>query len=383
MENWREAGFGLYLHWPFCAAKCPYCDFNSHVVDNIDIDRWSAAYLSEIARLGAALGDRVLGSVFIGGGTPSMMPPRLVETLLEAVVRHWRVANALEVTMEANPTSSDARKFRDFAAAGVTRLSVGLQAIDDNALRNLGRLHDAREGLAAYEAACRAVERVSFDLIYARQDQTLCAWQEELAQALALEPSHLSLYQLTIEEGTVFHERLKRGRLRGLPGEDLSVALYEQTLAACAEAGLRNYEISNFAREGAESQHNLVYWRGGDYGGIGPGAHGRLTFDGQRWATRSAMMPGEWLRRVEESGDGDDIREALGEGEAAEEYLLMGLRLSEGIDQTRYRRLGGSGLQPEIVDTLVTDDLCWKKDGRVGLTGKGRMLMDSLLPHLS
>ena len=381
-ENWQEAGFGLYLHWPFCAAKCPYCDFNSHVVEKIDIDRWAKAYLTEIARLAESLGDRVLDTVFLGGGTPSLMPAGLVDQLLDAVGRHWRVANALEVTLEANPTSSDARKFRDFAAAGVNRISVGLQALDDVALRNLGRLHDTSEGLAAYEAARRAVDRVSFDLIYARQDQMLAAWQEELVQALALEPSHLSLYQLTIEEGTIFSERHKRGRLRGLPDEDLSVALYEHTLAACDQVGLKNYEISNFAQEGAESRHNLIYWRGGDYAGVGPGAHGRLTLDGQRWATRSAALPGDWLRRVEKTGNGEDLREALGDGEAAEEYLLMGLRLSEGIDEARYRRLGGTGLRSEAVDALVTQGLCWHTGSRLGLTDEGRMVMDSLLVRL-
>lgn len=382
IENWREGGFGLYLHWPFCAAKCPYCDFNSHVVENIDIDRWANAYLTEIARLADTLEDRILDSVFIGGGTPSMMPPRLVERLLDAIVRRWRVANALEITLEANPTSSDAQKFRDFAAVGVNRLSVGLQALDDDALRKLGRLHDAKEGLAAYEAARRAVERVSFDLIYARQDQTLPAWQEELAQALALEPPHLSLYQLTIEEGTVFSQRQKRGGLRGLPDEDLAVALYNHTLTACDKAGLRSYEVSNFAHEGAESRHNLIYWRGGDYGGIGPGAHGRLTLDGQRWATSSALMPGDWLQRVERTGNGEDLREPLQDGEAAEEYLMMGLRLSEGIDEARYRRLGGNGLQDKVIDTLLAEGLCWRSGDRLGFTSEGRMVMDALLVRL-
>lgn len=382
-DDWREGGFGLYIHWPFCAAKCPYCDFNSHVVENIDISRWDRAYLHEIERLAEDLGDRVLDSVFLGGGTPSLMPPSLVERLLDAISRRWRLANALEVTLEANPTSSDAAKFRAFADAGVNRLSVGLQALDDSALRALGRLHSTAEGLAAYEAARRAVGRVNLDLIYARQAQTLADWQEELRRALALEPTHLSLYQLTIEDGTVFAERQRRGRLKGLPDEALAVALYEYTLDACGAAGLKNYEISNFARPGAESRHNLIYWRGGDYAGIGPGAHGRLSLNGRRWATRCTAAPGDWLRRVEEAGSGEAPREALGEGEAAEEYLMMGLRLTEGIDVARYRRLGGNGLAEGELTALHDDGFLWQRGGRIGLTAPGRMVMDTLLARLA
>ncbi|MCC5986602.1 MAG: coproporphyrinogen III oxidase [Pararhodobacter sp.] len=382
-EDWRAGGFGLYLHWPFCAAKCPYCDFNSHVVENIDIDRWERAYLHEIDRLGEALGERVLDSVFFGGGTPSLMPPALVARLLDAITRRWRLANALEVTLEANPTSSDAAKFRAFADAGVNRLSVGLQALDDGALRLLGRLHGADEGIAAYEAARRAVDRVSFDLIYARQEQTLAGWKEELGRALALEPAHLSLYQLTIEEGTVFAERHRRGRLRGLPGEDLAVDLYSHTLQACAAAGLESYEISNFAKHGQESLHNLIYWRGGDYAGIGPGAHGRLTMNGQRLATRCASAPGAWLQLVEQEGSGEDLRETLPEGEAAEEYLLMGLRLAEGIDIARYRLLGGKGLAAEEIADLSAQGYLRHRGERLGLTPAGRLVMDALLARLA
>lgn len=382
-DDWRAGGFGLYLHWPFCAAKCPYCDFNSHVVEKIDIDRWERAYLHEIERLGDALGGRVLDSVFFGGGTPSLMPPALVARLLDAITRRWRLANALEVTLEANPTSSDAAKFRAFADAGVNRLSVGLQALDDSSLRLLGRLHGADEGIAAFEAARRAVDRVSFDLIYARQDQTLAGWKEELGRALSLEPAHLSLYQLTIEEGTVFAERLRRGRLRGLPEEELAVDLYNHTLMACAAAGLENYEISNFAKPGHESRHNLIYWRGGDYAGIGPGAHGRLTLNGRRLATRCAAAPRAWLRLVEQKGSGEDLREALPEGEAAAEYLLMGLRLAEGIDLARYRRLGGGGLAAVDIVDLNEQGFLWQNGDRLGLTVAGRLVMDALLGRLA
>lgn len=381
-DEWREGGFGLYLHWPFCAAKCPYCDFNSHVIENIDYSRWESAFLREIERLGEALGDRVLNSIFLGGGTPSLMPPALVARLLDAIARRWRLSNSLEVTLEANPTSSDAAKFLAFANAGVNRLSVGLQALDDTALRALGQLHSAAEGLAAFEAARQAVDRVSFDLIYARQGQTLAAWQEELDRALTLAPSHLSLYQLTIEPGTMFAERHRRGRLAGLPDESLSAALYEHTMEACHAAGLFGYEVSNLAKPGEESRHNLVYWRGGDYAGIGPGAHGRLTLDGQRLATRCAAAPGAWLERVENAGNGEDLREALGDGEAADEYLMMGLRLAEGIDVNRYHRLGGTGLENSMLRAMQGEGYLWQRGARIGLTPAGRLIMDALLVEL-
>ncbi|MGY6535734.1 MAG: radical SAM family heme chaperone HemW [Pararhodobacter sp.] len=381
-EDWQNGGFGLYLHWPFCAAKCPYCDFNSHVVAHIDLERWQVAYLSEIDRVADEIGNRILHSVFFGGGTPSLMPPDLVARIIDRVARRFRLRNDIEITLEANPTSSDAARFQAFARAGVNRFSLGLQALDDDALRKLGRLHSAAEGLKAFEAARNAVSKVSFDLIYARQDQTLAAWQAELAAALTLAPDHLSLYQLTIEDGTVFAERHRRGLLRGLPDEDLSAALYEHTVDACAAYGLENYEVSNFAKTGFESVHNLIYWRSGDFAGVGPGAHGRLTLDGARLATQTFSAPGAWLKAVYLTGSGEMPRERVPRLEQADELLLMGMRLSEGLDTARLERLAGQPLDEEKVQSLIASGHLWRNSTRIGATQKGRLVLNALLSEL-
>ncbi|HDR29144.1 radical SAM family heme chaperone HemW, partial [Rhodovulum sp.] len=284
-EDWQAGGFGLYVHWPFCLSKCPYCDFNSHVAASIDMGEWQRAYLSEIRRIGAETGPRTLTSVFFGGGTPSLMAPDLVAAILDTVRATWPCANDMEVTLEANPGSVEAGRFAGYRDAGVGRVSLGVQALNDADLGRLGRLHSAAEARAAFDIARNTFERVSFDLIYARQDQLLADWQAELGQALALGVDHLSLYQLTIEPGTAFGDRHARGGLRGLPDDDRAADMYLATQEICAAAGLPAYEVSNHARPGAESRHNLIYWRYGDYAGIGPGAHGRLTLDGRRWAT--------------------------------------------------------------------------------------------------
>ena len=326
-----EGGFGLYIHWPFCQAKCPYCDFNSHVVASVDQSRWAVAFENEIDRVAALASDRVLNSVFFGGGTPSLMDVSTVDRILSRVQTRWRLANDLEVTLEANPTSIEATRFAGYHDAGVNRVSVGVQALNDPDLKALGRLHSAKEALSAVELARMTFDRVSFDLIYARQNQSVADWVAELDRALALNPDHLSLYQLTIEDGTAFGDRFKRGKLRGLPDEDLGADLWDVTQDQCSSAGLPAYEVSNHAKSGEESRHNLVYWRSGDWAGIGPGAHGRLTLEGRRFETVAARMPGAWLKAVESDGGGDVLFAALDDGAVVEERLLMGLRMSDGV----------------------------------------------------
>lgn len=381
-EDWRAAGFGLYIHWPFCQSKCPYCDFNSHVAARIDQRRWAAAYGAEIARLAAETGPRTLSTIFFGGGTPSLMAPETVAATLEAARAAWPVANDLEVTLEANPGSADAARFRAYHEAGVTRLSMGVQALNDADLRRLGRLHDAAEARAAFARAREIFPRVSFDLIYARQHQSAEAWAAELREALALALDHLSLYQLTIEEGTAFGARAAAGGLRGLPDEALSAELYELTQELCEAAGMPAYEVSNHARPGAESRHNLIYWRCGDYAGIGPGAHGRLTLRGQRWATEAPRDPEAWLRAVERAGAGELPRTALSPADVAEEYLMMSLRLAEGLDRARYARLGGA-LEEERLSFLAELGLLTVTPERIAATREGRLVLNRLTAVLA
>lgn len=382
-EDWRAGGFGLYIHWPFCQAKCPYCDFNSHVAATIDEPRWERAFLAEIDRCAELTDGRVLGSVFFGGGTPSLMAPRTVHAILERVRRRWRVANDLEVTLEANPTSVEAGRFAGYADAGVNRVSLGVQALDDGDLRRLGRLHTAAEARAAFEIARAQFARVSFDLIYARQDQAPAAWRSELRTALAMAVDHLSLYQLTVEPGTAFAARHAAGKLAGLPDEDRAVALWEITQEACAEAGLPAYEISNHAREGAQSRHNLVYWRYGDYAGIGPGAHGRLTLGGQRHATETHRMPARWLGAVETAGHGETARVPISARDQAEEYALLAMRLTEGLDRARLEALRGAPIPEEALDALRQDGLVESTGPRIFATDRGRLLLDHLIARLA
>lgn len=381
-DDWRHGGFGLYLHWPFCAAKCPYCDFNSHVAADIDQARWQRAYLAEIDRLGAETQDRVLNSVFFGGGTPSLMDPDLVAAILERVRRTWRQANDIEITLEANPTSIESGRFRAYSEGGVNRVSMGMQALNDTDLARLGRMHSAAEGRAAFDIARSHFARVSFDLIYARQDQDLTAWEAELREALAMAVDHFSLYQLTIEEGTAFGRRAAAGKLTGLPDEELAADMYLRTQEICEAAGLPAYEVSNHAREGAESRHNLIYWRYGDYAGIGPGAHGRLTLGGSRQATVTPKAPALWLQSVEQHGSGELPREALPLEDQAVEFLLFGLRLSEGIDPGRYRALSGTDLPAEKLTDLGELGLVETVDGRIRATREGRAVLNGVIREL-
>ena len=383
MEDWRHGGFGLYLHWPFCASKCPYCDFNSHVASAIDEDRWRKAYLSEIERIGAEVPDRVLNTVFFGGGTPSLMSPDLVAATLEAIRATWPVANDLEVTLEANPGSVEAGRFRGFAEAGVNRVSMGVQALNDADLRRLGRLHSVSEARSAFDIARSVFDRVSFDLIYARQDQTLAEWEAELREAAAMAADHLSLYQLTIEDGTAFGARHAAGGLKGLPDEDLSADMYLKTQETMSGIGLPAYEVSNHARPGSESRHNLIYWRCGDYAGIGPGAHGRLTLSGARLATSTPLLPDAWLSRIEESGNGELAREAVPRDEQASEYLMMALRLTEGLDVDRYAQLAGHVLQESSVVRLEDLGLVAREGERLRATEAGRPVLNAIIRELS
>lgn len=383
MEDWQHGGFGLYLHWPYCESKCPYCDFNSHVASHIDQKQWQRAYLSEIDRLGRETQGRILNSVFFGGGTPSLMEPGLVAAIIERIRGTWPMSNDPEITLEANPGSVEAGRFRGFQQAGVTRVSMGMQAMNDEDLRRLGRKHSAEEARKAFEIARNCFDRVSFDLIYARQDQTLAAWGSELERALELAIDHLSLYQLTIEDGTAFADRFAKGGLRGLPDEDLSAEMFELTQELCDKAGLPAYEVSNHARSGCESRHNLIYWRGGDYVGIGPGAHGRVTLAGRRWATEAPKSPALWLGMVQSGKAAELPRSALSAEEHSLEYLLMSLRLSEGLDLARYKNISGAELSAKKISALSDLDMVDVSNGKLRATLKGRMVLNAVLRELA
>ena len=383
MMSTGDAGFGLYIHWPFCQSKCPYCDFNSHVAERVDQTRWLKAYLAEIDRVGRETAGRRLQSVFFGGGTPSLMDPDTVFAILDRVRATWSVANDWEVTLEANPGSVETGKLRAFRSAGVNRLSMGVQALNDADLKRLGRLHTAADAIAAFDVARSCYDRVSFDLIYARQDQTPDDWGAELTRALDMAVDHLSLYQLTVEDGTAFGDRHAKGGLKGLPDEDRSVALYEITQNLCGAAGLPAYEVSNHAREGAQSQHNLIYWRGGDYAGVGPGAHGRLTLEGRRWATEALKAPSAWLDAVEKHGAGELPREDIGALARAQEYVLMSLRLSEGLDLARLQAISGHSLPQAAVSDLCALGLIVTDAGRVRATGQGRLVLNAVIRRLT
>jgi oxygen-independent coproporphyrinogen-3 oxidase len=375
----------LYIHWPFCLAKCPYCDFNSHVRDDIPQARFREALRRELAWEAARLGRRSLGSVFFGGGTPSLMAPATVAALLDDATRLFDPVADLEVTLEANPTSVEAARLAEFRAAGVNRVSLGVQALDDLALRRLGRQHDAAAAIAALETARRLFPRLSFDLIYARPGQDLAAWRAELRQALDLAADHLSLYQLTIEPGTGFEAAARRGELV-LPDPDAAAALYQATGEEAARFGLLPYEVSNYARPGAESRHNLAYWRYSDYAGIGPGAHGRVSLDHRLLATRRHRAPEPWASLVEAQGHGTTQETPVAPTERAREMLLMGLRLSEGIDPTRFAARTGIALadavDPTILQAALEEGYLAWDDGRLCPLPEGRLRLDALLGAL-
>ena len=377
--------FGLYIHWPFCQSKCPYCDFNSHVRPSVDEDRWAQALLAELDHAAAEIGRRPLASIFFGGGTPSRMPPATVERLIDRALARFPAQSDIEITLEANPGSVETDRFRDFRRAGVGRVSVGVQALDDAALRFLGRAHDADGALRAIHTAASTFDRYSFDLIYARPGQDEAAWARELEHALELAGGHLSLYQLTIEPGTAFHTAFARGDF-ALPDEDLAANLYELTQARMAAAGLPAYEISNYARPGQESRHNLVYWRYGDYVGIGPGAHGRVPRNGARQATRRLRAPESWLAAVERIGHGEQEAVPISPEEQLEELLMMGLRLSDGIAAQRFRELFDAGpetlLDANRLASLVEGGFLESDSRGLRATAEGRQRLNTVLATL-
>ncbi|MET0369770.1 MAG: radical SAM family heme chaperone HemW [Sphingobium sp.] len=371
----------LYVHWPFCVSKCPYCDFNSHVRDRIDADAFTSALLADLAHEAALTAGHTLSSIFFGGGTPSLMPPATVAAILDAAAKHWDFAPDIEITLEANPNSAEAARFADLAAAGVNRVSLGLQALDREALHFLGRAHDVDEGLAALDMAQRLFDRVSFDLIYARPGQDAAAWEAELARALSFGTGHLSLYQLTIEPGTRFATLVAQRKL--IPAEpDHMADLYELTQAMTAAAGIPAYEISNHARPGEQSRHNLTYWRYGDYAGVGPGAHGRRG----ALATRRHRKPENWESAIVRNGHGLEAEEALSSEDRAREALLMGLRLHEGVDLSRIAGLTGVPLadliDPAAEQRIAALGLLTRQADRVSVTPAGMLLLDAILPDL-
>lgn len=376
-------GFGLYIHWPYCESKCPYCDFNSHVASRIDGDRWVMAYSSEIRRIADLYPNEILSTIFFGGGTPSLMEPRVMAAAIDAARAAWPTSNDLEVTFEANPGSVDAGRFRDYAAVGATRVSIGIQSLEDHHLRLLGRKHDSKDARRAIETAQSVFERVNLDLIYARQHQTPDDWRQELEKALAFGTGHLSLYQLTIEDGTVFGRRHALGQLRGLPDEDRSVDMFAMTQEICEKAGLPSYEISNHAAPDQECRHNLIYWRGGRYAAVGPGAHGRLGEGEARIATEAIMDPAAWLAAVEGSGNGDLVTTPLGREDRIEEALLMGLRLREGLQVSRLEA-EGVDLKPWASLRRLQDDgfLTLNRDV-IRTTSTGRLLLNAIIAELA
>ena len=380
-HDWRQGGFGLYIHWPFCEAKCPYCDFNSHVTRKIDQRAWRDAYLIELARVAQETQGRILNAVFFGGGTPSLMDPDVVADVIAAIKDHWPTANALEITLEANPSSVEAGRFAGFRQAGISRVSMGIQALNDRDLKRLGRIHTVSEALAAFDIARNHFDRVSFDLIYGRQDQTLSEWEEELKTALNMAIDHISLYQLTIEGGTAFGDRYARGGLLGLPDDNLGADMYTATQTICTELGFPAYEVSNHARDGAQSVHNLIYWRYGDYIGIGPGAHGRLTLNATKWATEAYSNPARWLEAVKDN-QSEKPRLRLTAQDQATEFLLMGLRLREGISMSRYAKIAGIPFEESKLDHLRNIEMIETCGDRLTVTDNGFILLNAVIESL-
>ncbi|WP_066800104.1 radical SAM family heme chaperone HemW [Sphingomonas soli] len=364
----------LYVHWPFCVSKCPYCDFNSHVRESVDQEAWRAAMLADLAHEAALLPGRKLGSIFFGGGTPSLMPPETVAAVIDAAERAWGFEPGVEITLEANPSSVEAARFADLAAAGVNRVSLGLQALDDAALRFLGRAHDVNEGLGALETAQKHFARVSFDLIYARPEQTQAQWEAELARALAFGTEHLSLYQLTIEPGTRFATLFDKGELAAFD-PDAAADLFEATRAITTAAGLPPYEVSNHARRGSESRHNLTYWRYGDYAGIGPGAHGRRT----GMATVRHKKPENWIAAIGRNGHGTQLEDALSRHDRGVEALLMGLRLTEGVDLDR---IPDAPIDERALARLIPLDLIVRDGSRLIVTESGMPVLEAILREI-
>jgi putative oxygen-independent coproporphyrinogen III oxidase len=374
-------GFGIYVHWPYCAQKCPYCDFNSHVRERYSDARWSDGILRELAFVAGLQTERPpVASVFFGGGTPSLMSGRAVARVLDGIAALWPIDDNVEITLEANPNSVEQDRFRDYRAAGVNRVSIGVQALDEPALKALGRLHGVDEARNAIRLAQSIFPRSSFDLIYARPHQTPDAWKAELAEALAFGTEHLSLYQLTIEPGTAYATLARQGKLT-VPNEDIAAEFYEVTEIICAASGFASYEVSNYAKPGAESRHNLVYWRYGDYAGVGPGAHGRLSLDGRRMASEAERLPEKWLAAVEERGNSITLTDIS--PDAARENLLMGLRLKEGIDLALYRERWGVAPSPSQIEELGEAGLVAIDGGYLRATSRGRLVLNAVIAQLA
>ena len=379
-----DPGFGIYVHWPFCAAKCHYCDFNSHVRHQpVDQPRFVQAFLKEMATMRRLTGSRSVTSIFMGGGTPSLMAPETVDAILNGIARHWHVPDGIEITMEANPSSVEAERFRGYRAAGVNRVSLGVQALNDRDLKFLGRLHDVADALKAIRLARDIFPRMSFDLIYARPNQTVEEWDRELKEAVSYAVDHLSLYQLTIEEDTPFYGLHKAGKLV-VPDGEQSAVLYEATQEITEREGMPAYEVSNHARPGSESRHNLTYWRYGDYVGIGPGAHGRLTTGGAKIATATERKPEGWLALVEAEGHGMVEQELLEREAQADELLLMGLRLKEGIDLARWQTLSGRDPDPDREQFLIEHGFIERLgNSRLRCTPAGMLILDAVVADLA
>ena len=382
--DWRAGGFGVYVHWPFCQAKCPYCDFNSHVRRDVDHRRWRDALLRELDAAYEQAPDRQADTLFFGGGTPSLMAPETVASIIQRVESLWGLAEDAEITLEANPTSVEAARFKAYRDAGVTRVSLGLQSLVDKDLTALGRLHTAAEGRAAFEIARSTFDRVSADFIYARVNQSVESWRKELRAALTVsdDMEHLSLYQLTIEPGTRFFELQQSGKLF-IPDDDVAAAQYEVTQDLCEGAGMPAYEVSNHAKPGAESRHNLVYWRYGDYAGVGPGAHGRMTTKTGRLATETLRDPAAWLAKVESSGSGVAGSAEVTSAQQADEMLLMGMRLTEGLDLARHAKLAGAPISEQKIDPLIGEGFLTRRGDRLAATRKGRPVLNALIRALA
>jgi len=382
--NPEQPAFGVYVHWPFCAAKCPYCDFNSHVRHNpLDQHTFADAYGAEIAHMASIAPGREVTSIFFGGGTPSLMEPSIVERILGEISKNWSIASDVEISLEANPSSVDAERFAGYRSAGVNRVSLGVQSLDDAQLKFLGRLHNAQEARQAIETARKNFERISFDLIYSRPQQTADSWQKELEEAISLAADHLSLYQLTIEQGTPFFDLHERGKFE-IPDEDCAAQLYELTQQITGSAGFETYEISNHARPGAECRHNLVYWRGQEYAGIGPGAHGRLHTNQGRLATATLKNPEAWWQQAMVKGHGLETEEYLERDEHADELILMGLRLAEGFDPKRYQEIAGLPLPEDKIRFLENIGMVQQlPNGRIRTTPNGFLVLDAVVADIA
>ena len=382
IHDWKNGGFGIYVHWPFCAAKCPYCDFNSHVRKSVDQKRWLTAICLELKNNASRTSGRIVNTIFFGGGTPSLMKPETVSGIINEISLLWELAPDIEISLEANPTSVEAQKFSDFSNAGVNRLSMGIQSLRNNDLKALGRMHTVIEARNAFDIAKKYFHRVSFDLIYARQGQLISDWKAELLEASAMAVDHLSLYQLTIEAGTRFGDLYDRGKLKGLPDDSLAADMYDATQELTFLNNMPAYEISNHALNGAESRHNLIYWRYGDYVGVGPGAHGRITSKGNRIATVTTQNPEDWLRNVELKGTATSDDEIIKPRDQAAEYLMMSLRLTEGLDMNRFENLCGTALDNQVIDKNIQNGLLKVNNNNLIATQRGKIILNTIIKDL-